>query len=97
MAYKAYRIDKNAYRNHLLNSSLSTEPLGKKIDIAAAIEKLPEIYKTVVSLKYFEDLKNDDIAIQLDITPGAVAMRLKRAKRKLSEMLRADYQKDRSY
>ncbi len=49
------------------------------------IQKLPENYRVVLVLSEFEELKDSEIAETLGITPGAVKIRLHRAKERLRE------------
>jgi RNA polymerase sigma-70 factor (ECF subfamily) len=51
------------------------------------IQKLPENYRVVLVLSEFEGLKDNEIAETLGITPGAVKIRLHRAKEKLRKEL----------
>lgn len=50
------------------------------------VNKLDYKYKDVMILKYYFNLSNIEIANQLDVTPGVVAIRISRAKKKLLEM-----------
>lgn len=52
-----------------------------------ALAQLPERESEVFSLRYFEDLSYQQIAESLDITPGAVAQALHKARGKLETML----------
>ncbi len=56
-------------------------------NVRAAIEQLPEHYRMVIELRYFEGLKLDEIARRLGKTKGAVAMLLSRAAEKLRTIL----------
>jgi RNA polymerase sigma-70 factor (ECF subfamily) len=51
------------------------------------IQKLPENYRVVLVLSEFEGLKDNEIAETLGITPGAVKIRLHRAKERLRKEL----------
>lgn len=53
--------------------------------IQAFIHKLPENYRIVLVLSEFEGLKDNEIAETLGISPGAVKIRLHRAREKLKE------------
>ncbi|HSB02594.1 MAG TPA: sigma-70 family RNA polymerase sigma factor [Anaerolineales bacterium] len=53
------------------------------------IQKLPENYRVVLVLSEFEGLKDSEIAETLGISPGAVKVRLHRAKERLKEELLA--------
>lgn len=52
------------------------------------IEKLDEIYKIVLELHYIQDLKINDISKILDISEANVKTRIKRAKRKVRELIK---------
>jgi RNA polymerase sigma-70 factor (ECF subfamily) len=52
-----------------------------------AIAQLPEREGEVFSLRYFEELSYDEIADQLEVTRGAVATALHKARGKLEELL----------
>lgn len=51
------------------------------------INKLPEIYKTALELKYFHQYSDNEIAQILDITPKNANQRVHRAKRLLKKNL----------
>jgi len=71
-------------------------PLDRLIDrenerrFARAVLALPEKYRTVFVLRMFEKLSYDQIARQLDLSPGTVDSRLFRAREKLVAMLKDD-------
>jgi len=52
---------------------------------------LPETYRTVLHLYYFEDLPAEQIGKLLGIRPGAVRMRMTRGREMLKEKLKGDY------
>lgn len=54
-----------------------------------AVAELPEVYRTVVVLHYFQDLAYEEIARVLSIPEGTVKVRLFRARRLLQRKLRA--------
>jgi RNA polymerase sigma-70 factor (ECF subfamily) len=82
----------------LLGSSWhkKTAPLDENIatqmqdveDLKPVIAKLPEKYRLVVHLFYYEDLPIAQIAKVLELTESAVKSRLKRAREKLEPMLK---------
>lgn len=51
------------------------------------IERLPERYRTVLLLRDIEDLDTEETATMLGITPGAVRVRLHRARQALRALL----------
>lgn len=54
----------------------------------AAVQKLPEEYRTVFVLRTFEQLSYDEIAARLNISMGTVDSRLYRARRRLMDELK---------
>jgi RNA polymerase sigma-70 factor (ECF subfamily) len=58
-----------------------------QLDLLRAIRGLEEDHRTVIALRYFHDLKVDDIAAVLDVPAGTVKSRINRALAKLSEGL----------
>ena len=56
-------------------------------NINYAVSILPEKYKTVIILHYYNSMKIDEIAEVLNISESAVKKRLERARKKLKESL----------
>ena len=56
-------------------------------DLFRALAELPEAYRSVIHLFYFEDLPVGRIATLLDLEPGAVKMRLSRGRNRLREAM----------
>jgi len=54
----------------------------------AALQDLPEKYRTVFVLRHFEDMNYEEIARQMKIPTGTVDSRLYRARQMLSEALK---------
>jgi RNA polymerase sigma-70 factor (ECF subfamily) len=79
---------------HRAGSELHGELFGD--EIASAIARLPEKFKSVILLRDIEDLPYEEIAEALDIPVGTVRSRLHRARAILFERLRA-YAEDRGY
>lgn len=65
--------------------------LEEKWDLYAAIDILPEKYKNVIMLKYFDDLKVSEIAEILDLPEGSVKAYLSRGREELRKYLKEDY------
>ena len=55
---------------------LESEDQYKHFDLETAMEKLPTVYKTIIVLRFFEDLKIADIAEILDENVNTVKTRL---------------------
>lgn len=61
--------------------------------IIELMDALPEKYRTILVLYYFEDANYETISDIMQLPPGTVATRLRRAKKKLAEVL-AEYRHD---
>lgn len=59
----------------------------EKMDLYQAIDKLQDKYRTVIILKYFDDLKISEIGYVMDIPEGSVKAYLHRAKEELKYLL----------
>lgn len=57
--------------------------------LAVAIASLDELSRTVVVMRYYDDLSSKEIGELLDVTPAAVDMRLSRARKQLKTLLEA--------
>lgn len=55
------------------------------------VSRLPQRYRKIVELRYFEDLSYDDIANQLNIPIGTVKTQLNRARDLLSKVINAHH------
>ena len=52
-----------------------------------AVDKLPDKYKAIVYLYYYEEYKTEEIARILSLPKGTVVSRLKRARDRLKDVL----------
>ena len=86
-----YKIISNcAINNDLdLDDSISYDTY-ENIDLQKALDELPEKYKTIVILRYFEDMKISEIAQVLDENTNTIKTRLYKALDKLKLKLRDD-------
>lgn len=72
-------------------SEAAPEPplsIEEKTDLYDAIDQLSPVYKTVVVLKYFQEMKIKDIAQVMDIPVGSVKAYLFRAKEVLKNQIK---------
>ena len=72
-----------------LDDSISYDTY-ENIDLQKALDELPEKYKTIVILRYFEDMKISEIAQVLDENTNTIKTRLYKALDKLKLKLRDD-------
>lgn len=56
--------------------------------VRAAIETLPESYRTVLMLRDVEEMSTEDVASRIGVTPNAVKIRLHRARQALGTVMR---------
>lgn len=60
-----------------------TEPLDRAEIVERALSQLPQEFREVVMMYYFEELSYQDISAATNVPPGTVMSRLHRAKEKL--------------
>lgn len=86
---KIYELDEN-----IPNTSNIERETENKITAEAAAEKiaeLPEKYRSVLVLRFFNDLSDKDIASTLGISQSAVRKRIQRAREKLMTLMGGHY------
>jgi len=60
----------------------------QRIDIVRYyIQKLKDMYRSLIELRYYNELSYEEIAVELAIPVGTVKARLHRAKRMLGQMM----------
>lgn len=69
------------------SASAELEDKQTRAMVRGAIERLPEMYRTVLLLRDIEELDTEETAQLLGITPGAVKVRLHRARQALRALL----------
>lgn len=72
------------------NSPVPTEQVEEKMEITAALQQLPEIYREIIALYYYEEFTTVEIAAILAVPQGTVKNRLYRARQKLSQFVREE-------
>ena len=65
--------------------------IEEKIDLYKAIDLLKPKYKSVIILKYFNDMKIEEISDILDLPINTIKIQLKRDRESLSNILKEDY------
>ena len=63
----------------------------EKLDLQAAVETLPQPYRTVITLYYYEHMTMEDIAEITSASPLAVRKQLSRGRKMLRQILKEDY------
>ena len=99
--YAAFRIN-NASKNDLeceiydedktisQNENDFTFSDYDRFEVIEAVNKLDEIYRAPLVLRYFEGLSVNAISERLGITPNLASQRLRRARKKLHDLLKDD-------
>ena len=64
-------------------------------DLSEIVNTLPEKYKTIIILHYYDDMKIKDISNALKISEPAVKKRLERARNLIKEIIERNYKNDR--
>jgi RNA polymerase sigma-70 factor (ECF subfamily) len=65
----------------------------KALKLREIVEKLPEKYRNLITLRYFEELSYDEIAEQLGLPLGTVKAQLFRAKEALYQLYKPSKEK----
>lgn len=81
---------RSADRRERLAARLTPPPAGADPDFAVvheALDALSPAHREILTLSAWDDLENHEIATVLGISPGAVALRLYRARRRLAREL----------
>lgn len=60
------------------------------MEITAALQQLPKIYREIIALYYYEEFTTDEIAQILGVAQGTVKNRLYRARQKLTKIFREE-------
>lgn len=76
-------------RDHNLDPNQTMLKKQRKQYLAKAIDRLPEKYRTLVDLRYFQELSYEEVANELQIPLGTVKAQLFRARELLSQELKA--------
>ena len=63
-------------------------------DLSEIVNTLPEKYKTILILHYYDDMKIKDISNVLKISESAVKKRLERARNLIKEIIERNYKND---
>lgn len=84
------RNKKLVFLNESPECPAAQENIGEKVDIYRAVERLEPKMRTVVVLRYFEDMKLEDIAQATGANLNTVKARLYRALKRLRDELGYD-------
>ncbi|MGI8906830.1 MAG: RNA polymerase sigma factor [Candidatus Sumerlaeaceae bacterium] len=74
----AVHVDLDAAANVAAEQSVPSLISEQNSVLHTAVEELPEVYREVVRLRYFEELSTEEVAEVLECAPGTVKSRLSR-------------------
>jgi RNA polymerase sigma-70 factor (ECF subfamily) len=77
--------------NDEVNIEAKDITIDEKLDLYNAIDLLRDNYKTVIILKYFNDMTIENIARVMEAPENTVKTYLRRAKESLNKILKEDY------
>ena len=87
----AFKTDGH-FEERFASGSLTADQLLERKEtrriVRAAIEQLPDAYRTVLILRDIEEMSTQEVADALEISPAAVKVRLHRARQALFTLLR---------
>ncbi len=82
---KYITLNQDEFENEYISNDVYSD-----IDLLQALDKLPEEYKTIIILRYFEDMKIEDIAIVLSQNINTVKTKLYKGLRRLRIKINKD-------
>ena len=85
------RVIKN---NDIVVNFPETEKEELQYDLSEIVNALPEKYKTIIILHYYDDMKIKDISSVLKISEPAVKKRLERARNLIKEIIERNHKND---
>ena len=85
------RVIKN---NDVVVNFPETEKEELQYDLSEIVNALPEKYKTIIILHYYDDMKIKDISSVLKISEPVVKKRLERARNLIKEIIERNYKND---
>ena len=85
------RVIKN---NDVVVNFPETKKEELQYDLSEIVNALPEKYKTIIILHYYDDMKLKDISSVLKISEAAVKKRLERARNLIKEIIERNYKND---
>ncbi|RDY28968.1 sigma-70 family RNA polymerase sigma factor [Romboutsia weinsteinii] len=83
-------LDENV-ENHQNNRYVVENNSEVKIDLYNAIDTLEEKYKNAIILRYYYDLKIDEIAEILEANPNTIKTYIRKALKDMKNLLKEDY------
>ena len=84
------KTEKLGEENNVIQD-ISGISIEEKIDLYNAVDLLKDNYKTVIIMKYFNDMKIKDISKIMSLPENTVKTYLTRAKESLKKILKEDY------
>lgn len=87
-------IDLEHDESSFIKEHIENENIEIKIDLYNAIDELDDKYKNIIILRYYEDLKVEDVAKQLDCPVNTAKTRISKALKVMKKLLKEGYIND---
>lgn len=91
---KSYSKKKVLCNNDIIMNIPETKKDELPYDISEIVNTLPEKYKTIIVLYYYDGMKIKDISKVLKMKESAVKKRLERARNLVKEIIERNYKND---
>lgn len=91
---KSYSHKKVIKNNDYIINFPETKKEELPYDLSEIVNTLPEKYKTIIILHYYDEMKIKDISNVLKISEPAVKKRLERARNLIKEIIERNYKND---
>lgn len=91
---KSYSHKKVVRNNEFIINFPETKKEELPYDLSGIVNTLPEKYKTIIILHYYDDMKIKDISKVLKISEPAVKKRLERGRNLIKEIIERNYKND---
>ena len=91
---KSYSKKKVLCNNDIIMNIAETKKDELPYDISEIVNTLPEKYKTIIVLYYYDGMKIKDISKVLKMKESAVKKRLERARNLVKEIIERNYKND---
>ena len=91
---KSYSHKKVVRNNEFIINFPETKKEELPYDLSGIVNTLPEKYKTIIILHYYDDMKIKDISKVLKISEPAVKKRLERGRNLIKEIIERNYRND---
>ncbi len=91
---KSYAYNKVIKNNEYVTNIPESKKEKLPYDLSVIVHTLPEKYKKIIILHYYDEMKIKDISNTLRLSEAAVKKRLERARNLIKQIIERDYKND---